>query len=556
MRAVSNLVPRISGRSLTALAALSRTRAGARTIQEMFRHELRISSLEAIPEALRGPIPLHTRAWQGRAPRTWEDKKLALPAEPWSPTVRSIDEAFRERRITPRSLMERVLGAARGLEAKRPSLGPFCFYADAAAHALADAATTRRELGQGISVYDGIPYAVKEELSVAGMPQRVGSAIRPMELEQKDATLVDRLHRLGAIVCGSTSMTEFGLSPSGANAKRTMPRNPHGDDRLAGGSSTGSAVAVATGLVPFAIGGDGGGSIRIPAALCGIFGIKPTWGRVSRHGDFFTGSVSHVGPMASSTCDLARVLEAISGHDPEDSETDAAPAHDPGAFVRALGRGVAGLVIGVPEDEWADASEPVARAGREVLHLLEREGAKLVPLNLSLAKHALAIGTVTIATESRVGLRQIWLENRTELSPDLELSLAAVETFSAAEYLDTARLREGLRREMREVFGRVDVLAMPTTKTVAPQVTESEMDSGFSDPSIIDALCRFTFLANLTGLPAASAPIGRDRSGMPIGFQIVGDAWDEASVLAVSAHIERIGAARIERPLHHVDILG
>lgn len=550
------MVPRISGRSLATLAHLSRTRAGATTIQHMFRRELNLTSLESLPESDRGPVPLHNRAWQARPPRTWEDKRLSLPAEPWSPTVRSIDEAIREGRITPRTLMQRVLGAARGLEAKRPSLGPFCFYADAAALTLADAATKRRASGESISIFDGVPYAVKEEMAVAGMPQRVGSALMPMNLETRDATMVDRLHKLGAIVSGSTSMTEFGLSPSGANAKRTMPRNPHGDDRLAGGSSTGSAVAVATGLVPFSIGADGGGSIRIPAALNGIFGIKPTWGRLSRHGDWFSGSVAHVGPMASSTYDLARVLEATSARDPQDSETDFAPILEPGALIRSLGRGVAGLVIGVPEDEWEDASDPVARHGREVIHLLEREGARLVPLKLNLAKHALAIGCITIAAEARAGLSHYWKTQRNEMSHDLEVSLAAVETISAAEYIDTQRLREGLRREMRELFGRIDVLALPTTKTVAPRVTNAEMESGFSDPSVIEALCRFTFLANLTGLPAASAPIGRDRSGMPIGFQIVGDAWDEATVLAVSAHIERIGAARVERPMHYVDILG
>src|SRR5206468_9459425 len=143
--------------------------------------------------------------------------------------------------------------------------------------------------------------------------------------------------------------TEFGMTPIGANPKRPMPRNPHATDCVAGGSSTGSGVAVATGLVPFAIGCDGGGSIRIPSAINGVFGIKPTWGRISRFGDSATGSVAHLGPLAGSTLDLARMLEVCGGEDPRDPETAGSPGIEPGSLVRALGRGVKGLKIAVCE---------------------------------------------------------------------------------------------------------------------------------------------------------------------------------------------------------------
>ena len=351
-------------------------------------------------------------------------------------------------------------------------------------------------------------------------------------------------------------MTELGMTPSGANAKRVMPRNPHHLGRLAGGSSTGSGVAVATGLVPFALGVDGGGSIRIPSAMNGVFGIKPTWGRVSRAGDASGQSVAHVGPIACSTVDLALALEAMSGRDEADPQTLAAPHRAERSFVDALGRGVAGLVIGVPEAEWRDASEPVQRAGRAALAALVKEGAELVAVDIPLAKRAAPMGVVIIACETRALFKQEWREHAGDMSEDLQVSFAALDAFTAVEYLETCRLRTGLRHEMANVFQHVDLVALPSTVTTAPAANETDMRTGFLDAKVIDALCRFAFLANLTGLPAASAPVGCDDAELPIGLQLVGDAWDEATVLAACAHLERIGVAAARRPGVTAKIVG
>src|SRR5690606_2729025 len=197
-----------------------------------------------------------------------------------------------------------------------------------------------------------------------------------------------------------------------------------------GGSSTGSGVAVATGLVPFALGADGGGSIRIPAAINGVFGIKPTWGRISRSGDAATGSVSHLGPTARSTVGPCHALEVMSGHDPKDPQTFAAPRREGGSFVAALSRGVRGVVIGVPDSEWADASEPVQRAGRAALNALEKEGAVLVPIRLELARYAASIGYIVIGAEARASLRAEWRAHADEMSDDLQVSFSAVEAFT------------------------------------------------------------------------------------------------------------------------------
>jgi aspartyl-tRNA(Asn)/glutamyl-tRNA(Gln) amidotransferase subunit A len=551
-----NFTPRINGKALRAAARITQSKVTHRALFGLLRAELGIDLLGKLPERLRGGVPLHNRVWQGRPPREFTSADLPLPTAPWAPTSARIAHAFRTGSITPTELLERVLVAARAFEARRPSVGAFCNYADDGAGKEAAASTERWRLGRILGEMDGIPYAVKEETQVCGLPLRVGTSFLPNTPCTKDATIVDRIHGKGGIVVGLTSMTELGMAPTGVNSKRVMPHNPHAEGRMAGGSSTGSAVAVATGLVPFALGGDGGGSIRIPAALCGVFGIKPTWGRLSRAGDYFGGTVAHVGPIASSVLDLARVLEMASGHDPADSETFAAPALVPGQFTKALGRGVAGLRIGVDEREWACADPQVAKAGREALAELEKEGAELVPITLELAPHAASIGYVVIATEARAGIREHWLTQKDEMSDDLQITFAALDAIGGVEYLECTRLREGLRGEVQAAFRTVDLIALPTTKDVAPEVSDRDMETGILDPKSIDALCRFTFLGNLTGLPAASVPVGRDSRGLPMGLQLIGDAWDEATVLAAAAHLERIGAARLERPQASVQLLG
>jgi len=543
--------PRLSGFALSAAARLVRSRVGSAALSSLFRKELRVGELRELPEQWRGPLPNDTRPLAGRPPRAAADAGLAPPRAPWSGSSTSIAEAYRAGKLTPEELVDRALAAARTLAARSPSVGPLMTYADDAARAEARASTARWRAGQPLGPLDGVPTAIKEELSVRGFPWTRGTDIGDPAPRAEDATVVARLRAAGAVTLGITPMTEYGLTPTGINAKRVMPRNPHLNACIAGGSSTGSGVAVATGLVPFAIGADGGGSIRIPAALSGVFGIKPTWGRVSRHGGS-GGSVAHVGPLASSVLDLARVLDAVGGPDALDTETREAPP--PGGLDRAVGRGVRGLVIGILEQEFADASPEVARAGKAALDALVKEGARVVPVSAPLARHAPAIGYVTIAVEARTILSQEWREHGAELTPDLQLTFSTLDALTAPELLDAQRLRAGLRRDIARCFETVDLLALPTTVATAARVTDAEMQSGLVDTKLLDGLCRFAFLANLTGLPAGSAPVAQDREGLPIGFQLVGDAWDEATVLAAMAHLERIEAARVTRPSVSVDL--
>jgi aspartyl-tRNA(Asn)/glutamyl-tRNA(Gln) amidotransferase subunit A len=549
--------PRLSGYALASLVRVTRSRAGHAALRGILRGELKVGELGALPDALRGDAPLDTRPLQARPPRTGEDQRLAPPSDkPWSGTTESYARAYREGKTTPRDVVARALEAARTLAARSPSVGPLLDVAAAAAMEEADQATARWKAGKASGPLDGVPIAVKEQTAVRGLPRKSGAPYGDGSPQRDDATCVARLRALGAIVIGTTPMTEHGMTPLGCNPHRALPRNPHAPDAIAGGSSTGSGVAVATGLVPIAIGADGGGSIRIPSALNGVFGIKPTWGRVSRFGDSSTGTVSHIGPLASSTLDLARALEVIGPPDSHDAQTDFAPPLPAGSLERALGRGVRGLRIGVEEREWRDASRAVAKGCEEAVKALEREGAKVVEVQVPLARFAPAIGYVVIGMEARAALRAEWRDHGREMGPDLQLTLASMETLTAVDYVDALRLRAGLRRQVQAALAEVDLLVLPTTVSTATKATDAEVAGGFIDTTALDDLCRFNFLGNLTGLPAASVPVGLDARGLPIGFQILGDAWDEATVLAAAAHLERIGVARVDRPQAWVDVLG
>jgi aspartyl-tRNA(Asn)/glutamyl-tRNA(Gln) amidotransferase subunit A len=539
--------PRISGGALRALAGLARTSAGGSLFHAVSRRDMRIGELANLPSSLLGEVPIDTRPVAGRAPRQAPSARLPLPAPAWCGTSATLTKAYETGATTPSEVVDGAYARARALAARSPSLGPILDAREDGARAEAAASTERWRRGASLGPLDGVPVLVKEETSVAGLPARAGSDLTEPSPAARDATCVARMRASGAVVLGTTMMTEFGMTPLGFNPKRTMPRNPHGVGHVAGGSSTGSGVAVATGVVPLALGADGGGSIRIPSALCGVFGIKPTWGRVSRSGDVLSGSVGHLGPLASSTLDLARFLEAASGPDPLDPQTDLAPAFEPGTFTAALGRSVRGLRIGVAASEWADASPDVAKAGRAALDVLAREGATLVDLRLDLARYAAAVGYVTITMEALAGHLE-WLRAGARFNPDLVITYSAIARVRGTEFEHAQRVRSGLRLEVATALRDVDVLALPTTATTATAVTDAEFAGGFLDIHALDALCRYNFLGNLTGLPALSAPVGLDPAGLPIGLQLVGDAWDEATVLAVAAHLERTGAASVHRP--------
>ncbi len=541
--------PRISGKALEALSKLAKHRVGAMAIKQIFRKDLGVDRLDKLPASMRGRIPLDNAPLAGRPPRTPHDAQLGAPTyRGWARNAASLVAEYTSGELDPVAVAEHVIAQAKALSSRANGCGPVYELSETDALAGARASRDRYKEGKPLSALDGIPFVVKEEIAVAGLRCQAGTSVKGGGAEERDATIVRILRDAGAIVIGSTAMTEYGLSPIGFNPKRPMPRNPHDPRCAAGGSSTGTGVAVGSGLVPFGIGADGGGSIRIPASLNGVFGIKATWGRISRAGDVFGGTVEHVGPLACGTAELAEVLEITSGLDKADDQTNLAPPLQQGEWRRALGRGVKGLRIGMYKHEWQSAPADIAAACRQALNVLEQEGAELVEIDADIAAFAGPIGVVSIGGPAAADLAQYYAKQPESFGLDLRISVAALLEFSTVEYLDAQRLRTALRLEVQRHFERIDLLASPTLATTAPEVSDDEMAGGFLDARLVEALTRYTFLANLTGLPAGSVPVGVDKNGRPIGLQLCGDAWDESTVLAAMAHLERTGAARAVRP--------
>lgn len=561
--------PRLSGRALALARAAAEQPATAAALRGLLTESLGIARLRALDPATRGEVPLSHQPWRARPePRTLPHAGLDAPAPaPHPPPSAAYAAAYRAGGVTPVEVVERALRALDELTDRTPTMNllvpwqrPELARTDAAASA------ERWRAGAPLGPLDGVPFLVKDEYDVAGLPTKLGVRVESDAPAPADATLVARLRAAGAVVLGKTVLTEWGMSPIGNNAcapaddrRCRMPHNAHHPGRAAGGSSTGSAVGVALGLGPIALAGDGGGSIRIPAALNGVFGIKPTFGRASRAGDGFKGSVAHCGPIAASTLDLAHALDATaSEEDLRDPITSWAPPPPPGGFGARIGAGVRGMRIGLPVGEWDAAAPDVARLGREAVRWLEREGATIVDVSIPLAREAAPIGYLTIGPESLAATLDHWDDplDRARLNDDLRLSFAVLSGITASEHLDAARLRTTLRAQVAAALAEVDVLVLPTTAITAPPYDEDDETRSFSDPMALDGLCRFAFLGNLTGAPAGTAPVGVDRDGLPVGLQVIGDAWDEDVVLGVLAHLERGGVAATRRAALAVDLLG
>lgn len=549
---------RIRGKALEMVVTAVKRTPARHLVARVLRKELGIDAARALGPEARSDQPFSHAPLPARKEHARPSQDLGVPKSgDWPRSARVLGNALRENHVTPTQLAERALAHARALAGRSPGVGPMLDYDDEIAFHAARESEVRLQSGRALGALDGIPIVIKEEICVKGMPVRVGTGWMPSTPATTDAVAVARLREAGAIILGTTPMTEYGMSPLGGNVHRKMPRNAHNTQRLPGGSSSGSAVAVATGVVPVALGLDGGGSIRIPAAHNGVFGLKPTFGRVPATGHGVAGgsSVVHLGPIGASCFDLAEFVEITAGADAGDPSSLAQPPLRRGSLVDALGRGVKGLRIGIDEDDWAAAEPAVAKAARNALDSLLKDGAELVPVGIGLAKHSTAIGYLTIGIEFFTNLSDVRKTRLDQLGLDLQMLLVNITTFSPDDYLDGQRLRGELRRQVQATLGKVDVLALPTTAAPAAAITEAEEREGFVDPIALDASCRYAFIGNLTGIPAGTAPVGLDADGVPLGLQILADAWDEATVLQVLAHLERTGAARNQRPATAIDLL-
>ncbi len=405
--------------------------------------------------------------------------------------------------------------------------------------ALAAAGAAEREIARGRyrGPLHGIPIALKDLVLTRGLRTTCGSRILRDWVPNADATVAGRLADAGAILLGKLNLHEFAYGPTGVNPHYGTSRNPWDCHRIPGGSSSGSGVAVAAGLAAGALGTDTGGSVRIPAALCGIVGLKPTYGRVSRAGVIpLAWSLDHVGPMTRTVTDAALLLQVLAGRDPADPSTVAIPVPD---YRRAMQGEVRGLRLGVPKDLFFERLDPEVRAAvLAAARSLEGLGAVVEEIPLPKIHHAGPASFAIIASEA-MAYHEPYLRTRAaEYGDDVRARLTTGQFVLAHQYLKAQRARQVIRAEMDAALTRVDALLTPTTPIPAPRLEEREITVDGVTQDARWWLIRCTRPINVTGHPALSVPCGVTASGLPIGLQLVGRFFDEASLLLIGHAFE------------------
>jgi len=420
--------------------------------------------------------------------------------------------------------------------------------ADAALES-ARAAEAELMAGRAVGPLHGVPWAPKDLYSTKGVRTTGGSKILGDSVPSADATVVARLAGAGAILLGKLNMHEFAYGPEGLNAHYGDTRNPWGMDahRIAGGSSSGSGAAVAAGLVPGSLGSDTGGSIRIPASLCGITGLKPTYGRASRAGVLpLAWSMDHVGPMTRSARDCALMLSAIAGYDPADPTTSVLPVPD---YDAALTGDVKGLRVGLLRAHFTDTAASDVRVAVEAsAKQLEQAGAIVDEVNLTQVIHVATASAAIVASEA-LAYHAPWMRSRPQdYQPDVRERLRLGAFVNGAHYVRAQQIRALVTREVDDALARRDVLLAPTTPLVAPVLGERETTLGDGPSDVRAALLRCARPFNFSGHPACAAPCGFTAGGLPIGLQIVGRPFDEATVLRVVDAYQRMTDWHTRRP--------
>ena len=475
--------------------------------------------------------------------------------------IHELTDAYRRGELTPTAVAESYLAR---IAARDERVGAYLTVVREQALAAASESDRRWRAGAALGPLDGAPLALKDVLCTRGVRTTCGSKILEKFVPPYDATVVERLRAAGVVVLGKTNLDEFAMGSSTEHSAFYPTRNPWDLSRVPGGSSGGSAAAVAGGLAAGAFGTDTGGSIRQPAAFCGVVGMKPTYGRVSRYGLIaLASSLDQIGPFAQDVEDTALLLGAIAGHDRRDSTSIAAPVPD---YTAELPKGLEGLTLGLPDEYFIDGMDPeVERAVRAAIEVLRGLGARIERVSLPTTRHSLAAYYIILPAEAssnlarydgvKYGLRVagrdlVDMESRTraagfgaEVKRRIMLGTYALSAgYYDAYYGKAQSVRTLVRREFAAAFARVDLIVAATTPNVAFKHGEKE------DPLSMYLNDVFTIPGNLSGIPGVSVPCGFSGAGLPIGLQILGRPLDEARVLRAAYAYEKATTWRSRQP--------
>ncbi|HKD81636.1 MAG TPA: Asp-tRNA(Asn)/Glu-tRNA(Gln) amidotransferase subunit GatA [Candidatus Angelobacter sp.] len=468
-------------------------------------------------------------------------------------TIESTRTAIAEKRLTPSSLVEDFYRKIKADDCEIHSFLTLC-----EERALAQAGRLEKLVNAGAPLppLAGVPVGIKDVMVTCGVRTTAGSKILESFIPPYDCTAVARLEAAGAIVLGKLNCDEFAMGSSNENSAYGPVRNPHDKSRVPGGSSGGSAAAVAAGMAVATLGSDTGGSIRQPASFCGVVGLMPTYGRVSRYGLIaFASSLDHIGPLTKTVKDAAIILHVIAGRDPLDSTSADVPVPD---YEAELSRPVTGLKIGVPQEYFGEGLDAEVRAAVEGgIEKLRAAGCTILPISLPHTAYAIPTYYVIATAEAsanlarfdgvRYGYRaknprtlaEMYRRSRDEaFGPEVKRRImlgtyALSSGYYDAYYLKAQRVRTLLTRDFQAAFTKVDAIVTPTAPTPAFKLGEKA-----DDPLAMYLADIYTVTADLAGVPGISVPCALSSSGLPIGLQVLGRHFDESTVLRVAGAVE------------------
>jgi aspartyl-tRNA(Asn)/glutamyl-tRNA(Gln) amidotransferase subunit A len=449
-------------------------------------------------------------------------------------SLQEIAKRIARRQLSPVEVMNAVLERTQALESKVNAYITPTFEA-----AMAEARDAEREIGAGRyrGPLHGIPIGLKDNYWTKGVRTTAGSKLLAEFVPPEDGTVVSKLRSAGAIITGKLNMHELAIGGTTTNPHYGTTKNPWALDRIPGGSSGGSAAAVAAGFCYAALGTDTIASVRHPASLCGVVGLKPTFGRVSVFGTVpLAWSLDHAGPMARTVEDTALVLNVIAGYDSKDSGSANVASPD---FAHRLGRGLEGIRIGLPRDYFFEPLDPEVRSAvNAAIDLMGALGATFRNVEFPSASQATVIFPFLSRPEA-ASFQADFLRSRPEDYGEVRWNVELGEMVLATDYIRAQRLRAAMRQELDTVMREVDALVMPTTRTVAHPIGQpfGTVDGQSMGP--FELLAGLTAPFSLTGSPAVSVPCGFNSEGLPIGIQIVGHGWEEAKILQIAAAYER-----------------
>ena len=458
-------------------------------------------------------------------------------------TIEELAPLLAKKKISPVELTELCLGR---VQKYGPRLNAFITLMSESA--LKEARVAEREIHHGSyrGLLHGIPVAIKDNIWTRGVRTTVGTTILRDFVPNEDALVVRKLRRAGAVLLGKTNLHEFVYGVTGDNPHYGAARNPWDTERISGGSSSGSAVAVAAGFCPAALGSDTGGSIRVPAALCGIVGLKPTFGRISRHGLFpLALSFDHAGVLTRSANDAGLLVDLLTGFDPSDPGSVRAPRGSSSGAARKKYR------LGWPKEFFWERLDPALRRLTEgAVQDLVKEGATLEEISLPTTRAAVDAANRMASAEGNACHRSAgyYPVRAAEYGADVRQRIAAGGEVLANEYIAGLETIRQARLEFAAALKRVDAIVAPDGMFAAPVIgTESVNVNGVEEP-IRSGLVDLNRPANLTGLPAICTPCGFTREGLPVGLQLIGRAFDEWTLVNIAAKYERAHNWRSAHP--------